>query len=42
MAEFFLMPAASPTMDEGRLVGWKINEGDKSNDDVLNYYSYTQ
>ena len=23
------MPAASPTMEEGRLVGWKVNEGDK-------------
>ena len=29
MAEFFRMPAASPTMEEGRLVGWKVNEGDK-------------
>ena len=29
MAEFFLMPAASPTMEEGRLVGWKVEEGDK-------------
>ena len=23
------MPAASPTMEEGRLVGWKVEEGDK-------------
>ena len=23
------MPAASPTMEEGRLVGWKVQEGDK-------------
>ena len=29
MAGIFLMPAASPTMEEGRLVGWKVQEGDK-------------
>jgi pyruvate dehydrogenase E2 component (dihydrolipoamide acetyltransferase) len=28
MAEFFEMPAASPTMTEGVLVSWKIAEGD--------------
>jgi pyruvate dehydrogenase E2 component (dihydrolipoamide acetyltransferase) len=28
MAEFFDMPAASPTMTEGVLVSWKIAEGD--------------
>lgn len=28
MAEFFEMPAASPTMTEGVLVSWKIKEGD--------------
>src|SRR6056300_1166528 len=29
MAEFFMMPAASPTMKVGRLVGWSISEGDE-------------
>lgn len=29
MAEFFLMPAASPTMKIGRLVGWSVKEGDE-------------
>lgn len=29
MAEFFMMPAASPTMKIGRLVGWSVAEGDE-------------
>jgi pyruvate dehydrogenase E2 component (dihydrolipoamide acetyltransferase) len=29
MAEFFTMPAASPTMEVGRLVGWLVKEGDE-------------
>lgn len=28
MAEFFLMPAASPTMELGKLVAWRVKEGD--------------
>lgn len=29
MAEFFMMPAASPTMKIGRLVGWSVAEGEE-------------
>ena len=29
MAEFFMMPAASPTMKIGRLVGWSVKVGDE-------------
>ena len=29
MAEFFLMPQASPTMEIGRLITWNVSEGDK-------------
>lgn len=29
MAEFFLMPQASPTMESGRLLAWHKKEGDK-------------
>ncbi|MDG1480201.1 MAG: dihydrolipoamide acetyltransferase family protein [Myxococcota bacterium] len=36
MAEFFLMPQASPTMDAGRVLAWRVSEGDKLNpQDVL-------
>ena len=28
MAEFFMMPAASPTMEVGRLANWICAEGD--------------
>lgn len=36
MAEFFLMPAASPTMEVGRLVEWRVSEGDSvSPQDIL-------
>ncbi|MFT5682302.1 MAG: pyruvate dehydrogenase E2 component (dihydrolipoamide acetyltransferase) [Myxococcota bacterium] len=36
MAEFFLMPQASPTMDAGRVLSWLVSEGDKLNpQDVL-------
>ena len=28
MAEFFLMPQASPTMEVGRLIDWRVSEGD--------------
>ena len=31
MAEFFLMPQASPTMESGRLLEWRVSEGDKLN-----------
>lgn len=29
MAEFFMMPAVSPTMKIGRLIGWSVKEGDE-------------
>ncbi len=36
MAEFFLMPQASPTMESGRVLAWRVGEGDKLNpQDVL-------
>ena len=36
MAEFFLMPQSSPTMQVGRLVEWRVQEGDKvKSQDVL-------
>jgi len=36
MAEFFLMPAASPTMENGKVLAWRKNEGDTLNpQDVL-------
>ena len=36
MAEFFLMPQASPTMESGRVLSWLVKEGDKLNpQDVL-------
>lgn len=31
MAEFFLMPQASPTMEGGRVLSWLVGEGDKLN-----------
>ena len=31
MAEFYEMPAISPTMEVGSLVAWKIAEGDTEN-----------
>ena len=29
MAELFLMPQSSPTMESGRLIAWTKSEGDK-------------
>ncbi|MEC7987406.1 MAG: dihydrolipoamide acetyltransferase family protein [Myxococcota bacterium] len=31
MAEFFVMPQSSPTMEVGKLVGWTVKEGDSLN-----------
>ena len=36
MAEFFEMPQASPTMEAGRIIAWRVAEGDKlSPQDVI-------
>ena len=29
MAEFFLMPQSSPTMEVGKLVAWRVAEGEQ-------------
>ncbi|MEC8424792.1 MAG: biotin/lipoyl-containing protein, partial [Myxococcota bacterium] len=36
MAEFFEMPQASPTMEAGRIIAWRVEEGAKlSPQDVI-------